>query len=122
MVIVPSQKTISSNSRAVFHPCSLPFADLIIHSCFNASQADGTINNVSSYLDLSPLYGSSEEENVKKVRRGNGVGNVWNDVWNDIRIGFMPPSVVALAILFCRNHNVSFSNLLISCFLEHRYF
>ncbi len=75
------------------------------------------MNNVSSYLDLSPLYGSSEED-VKKVRRGDGTGKLWNDVWSDIRIGFMPPSVVALAILFCRNHNVSFSNKLISCLLE----
>ena len=44
------------------------FADLVIHSIFNTDHTNPTINNVSSYLDLSPLYGSSDED-VDKVRR-----------------------------------------------------
>lgn len=83
------------------------FADLIIHSCFNTDHGDWTINNASSYLDLSPLYGSCEDD-VKKARRGDGTGRLWEDVWVDGRIGFMPPSVVALVVLFCRNHNVCY--------------
>ena len=44
------------------------FADLVIHSLFNTDREDALINNASSYLDLSPLYGSSEEQ-VDGVRR-----------------------------------------------------
>lgn len=45
------------------------FADLVIHSIFNTERSDTpTINNASSYLDLSPLYGSSEKD-VGGVRR-----------------------------------------------------
>ncbi len=44
------------------------FADLVIHSLFSTDREDPLINNASSYLDLSPLYGSSEEQ-VDTVRR-----------------------------------------------------
>lgn len=44
------------------------FADLVIHSVFNTDRNNPTINNASSYLDLSPLYGSSEAQ-VDGVRR-----------------------------------------------------
>ena len=45
------------------------FADLVIHSLFNTDREDALINNSSSYLDLSPLYGSSEAQ-VDSVRCG----------------------------------------------------
>ena len=44
------------------------FADLVIHSIFNTDPRDPKINKASSYLDLSPLYGSSDKE-VDGVRR-----------------------------------------------------
>lgn len=44
------------------------FADLVIHSIFNTNTRDWTINDASSYLDLSPLYGSSQAQ-VDSVRR-----------------------------------------------------
>ncbi|CCM06203.1 uncharacterized protein FIBRA_08446 [Fibroporia radiculosa] len=80
------------------------FADLVIHSIFSTDPADWTRNNVSSYLDLSPLYGSSQEQ-VDSVRRKDGTGRLWEDVFADGRLLFMPPSVGALLVLFCRNHN-----------------
>jgi len=43
------------------------FADLVIHSIFNTNTRDWTINDSSSYLDLSPLYGSSQAQ-VDSVR------------------------------------------------------
>ena len=55
------------------------FADLVIHSLFNTDREDALINNSSSYLDLSPLYGSSEAQ-VDSVRCGflfSGVGVVY---------------------------------------------
>lgn len=81
------------------------FADLVIHSVFNTSHAQWGVNDVSSYLDLSPLYGSSEADNAK-VRRVDGTGRLWEDVWADGRVLFMPPNVPALLVLFGRNHNV----------------
>lgn len=43
------------------------FADLVIHSIFNTDYSDPITNKASSYLDLSPLYGSSEKQ-VDSVR------------------------------------------------------
>lgn len=83
------------------------FADLIIHTIFNTSHANWTVNNASSYLDLGLLYGNSEDQ-VKACRRLDGSGMIWNDVFSDPRLLFMPPSVCALLLMFSRNHNVSF--------------
>lgn len=86
------------------------FADLVIHSIFNTKYPDFTINQASSYLDLSILYGCSDQE-VNSVRRRDGTGMLWNDVFADVRLLDMPPSVCALLVLFNRNHNVSISLL-----------
>ncbi|KAI9456431.1 heme peroxidase, partial [Boletus coccyginus] len=80
------------------------FADLIIHSIFNTNTSDWTINDASSYLDLSIVYGSSMEQ-VESMRRKDGTGRIWNDAFADSRLRFMPPSVCALAVLFSRHHN-----------------
>lgn len=108
------------------HPSGLnslffALADLIIHSVFDTDHFDESINRVSSYLDLSPLYGSGWTIGVGYgptakpgpcendiVRRLDGTGRLWEDVFSDARLLFMPPSVCALLVLFCRNHNVSF--------------
>ncbi|GJE92324.1 linoleate 10R-lipoxygenase domain-containing protein [Phanerochaete sordida] len=87
------------------------FADLVIHSIFNTDRKDSTINNASSYLDLSPLYGSSEAQ-VDSVRRMDGTGRLKEDVFADGRLLFMPPSACALLILLCRNHNYIADKLL----------
>jgi linoleate 10R-lipoxygenase len=83
------------------------FANLVIHSIFKTNHMDWTINDSSSYLDLSILYGSSEQQ-VDSVRRKDGYGKLWDDVFADNRLLFMPPSVGALLVIFNRNHNVSF--------------
>ncbi|GJN92760.1 hypothetical protein Rhopal_005798-T1 [Rhodotorula paludigena] len=79
------------------------FATIIIHSAFQTSRDDPTINETSSYLDLSPLYGKDQEEQ-------NGVrtfeqGRLHPDIIASSRLFFMPPSVVALLVIFSRNHN-----------------
>jgi len=104
--------TLLRRDQFIPHPGGLSslffaFADLIIHSIFETSHADWSINNASSYLDLGILYGSSEKQ-VNSVRRLDGSGKIWNDVFADPRFLFMPPSVCALLIIFSRNHNVSF--------------
>lgn len=93
------------------------FADLVIHSIFDTNQHDPTINNVSSYVDLSILYGSSTKD-VDSIRRKDGTGMLWNDVFADGRLLLMPPSVGALLVLFSRNHNVSYATGF--CFLLRR--
>jgi linoleate 10R-lipoxygenase len=103
--------TLLRRDRFVPHPGGLSslffaFANLIIHSIFNTDHQDSTINNASSYLDLSVLYGSSEQQ-VDAVRRKDGTGRLWEDVLADSRLLLMPPSVCALLIIFCRNHNAS---------------
>jgi linoleate 10R-lipoxygenase len=83
------------------------FADLVIHSIFNTNALDWTINDASSYLDLSPLYGSSQKD-VDQIRKKDGTGKLWDDVFADKRLLFMPPATCALLVLLNRNHNVSF--------------
>ncbi|KAF8908079.1 heme peroxidase [Gymnopilus junonius] len=87
------------------------FADLVIHSIFNTHHFDGTINDTSSYLDLSILYGNSEAQ-VKAVRRNDGTGKLLDDVFADPRLLLMPPSSCALLILLNRNHNYVAQRLL----------
>ncbi|KAG1781362.1 heme peroxidase [Suillus placidus] len=87
------------------------FADLIIHSIFDTNSHDWTINNASSYLDLSIVYGHNEEQ-VNSIRNKDGTGRIWEDVFADKRLLFMPPSVGALAVLFSRHHNYIASKIL----------
>ncbi|EJD08383.1 heme peroxidase [Fomitiporia mediterranea MF3/22] len=115
---IPGHTTLPPTNNRGFAPqpgglssLFFAFADLVIHSCFNTSHSDWGINNVSSYLDLSPLYGSSDAD-LQKVRRFDGTGRLWEDVFADARVLFMPPSVPALLVLFCRNHNFIASKLL----------
>lgn len=84
------------------------FAEIIIHNIFNTDfRVQGwTRNKASSYLDLSLLYGNSQDD-VKKVRRWDGTGRIWDDVFSDPRLLSMPPAVCALLVLLSRNHNVS---------------
>ncbi|KAF6760375.1 heme peroxidase [Ephemerocybe angulata] len=80
------------------------FADLVIHSIFDTDHHDWTINNASSYLDLSVLYGGDETK-INAVRRKDGTGRLWNDVFGDYRLLHMPPASCALLVLMNRNHN-----------------
>ncbi|KAI0060307.1 heme peroxidase [Artomyces pyxidatus] len=121
---VPSQKCLNPSSlpspELVFdtllkrdkfeeHPGGISslffaFADLVIHSIFNTDSHDWTQNNVSSYLDLSPLYGSSQDEQ-DALRPKDGTGKIYPDVFADSRLLFMPPAVCALLVILSRNHN-----------------
>ncbi|KAH9010472.1 heme peroxidase, partial [Lactarius pseudohatsudake] len=89
-------------------PASLPSADLVFDKLLKRGEfkehLGWTRNNASSYLDLSPLYGNSQEE-VNKVRRRDGTGRLWDDVFSDGRLIYMPPAVCALLVLLSRNHN-----------------
>ncbi|KAG9085890.1 hypothetical protein FRC07_013262, partial [Ceratobasidium sp. 392] len=91
------------------HPAGLSamffsFASIVIHSIFRTNHADVTINETSSYVDLAPLYGNSQEDQ-DSVRRWDGTGRLKEDVFTENRLLFMPPAVCTVLVLFCRNHN-----------------
>ncbi|KAG9042010.1 hypothetical protein FS837_011455 [Tulasnella sp. UAMH 9824] len=108
------------------HPAGLStfffaFANLVIHSLFWTTFEDPgeeeetdfsqPINKVSSYLDLSPLYGSSEKE-LDSIRLKDGTGRIHPDTFADPRVLRMPLSTPALLIMFSRNHNYIAEKLL----------
>jgi hypothetical protein len=100
------------------------FASLVTHSLFRTDSRDMTINNASSYLDLSPLYGDSmytlamwenrilrhltlEQADQDKVRdKASGRGLLYPDTFFEERLIFVPPAASALLVIFSRNHNV----------------
>lgn len=102
--------TLLKRDKFVEHPGGISslffaFADLVTHSIFKTNHSDWTINDSSSYLDLSILYGSTEDQ-LASVRRGDGSGKLYEDVFADKRLLMMPAATCALLVLLCRNHNV----------------
>lgn len=97
------------------HPSGLnrlffSFATMVIHECFQTSRKDSWINDTSSYVDLSTLYGNTEKEQVRVRTYKNGL--IYPDSIASERIMMMPPGVVAICLLFSRNHNSIASDLL----------
>lgn len=79
------------------------FANIIIHSLFKTDERQAFLNDTSSYLDLSPLYGDSDATQ-ESVRVLDGRGLLFEDTFADNRLLMMPPSTPALLIMFSRNH------------------
>lgn len=67
-----------------------------------------TINNTTSYLDLSPLYGTNLSEQNMVRNKAEGRGLLWNDAFAEDRLVLVPPAASALLVVFSRNHNVSY--------------
>lgn len=87
------------------HPSGLnrmffSFATVVIHECFQTSRSDPWINETSSYVDLSTIYGNTEKEQ-KRVRMCEN-GRIFPDSIASERIMMMPPGVVAVCLLFSR--------------------
>ena len=90
------------------HPSGLnrlffSFATVVIHECFQTSRTDPWINETSSYVDLSTLYGNTEKEQKRVRAYENGL--IYPDSVASERIMMMPPGVVAVLLMFSRNHN-----------------
>jgi len=92
------------------HPSGLnrlffSFATVVIHECFQTSHMPGKqhINETSSYVDLSTLYGNTEKEQKRVRTYENGL--IFPDSIASERIMMMPPGVVAVLLMFSRNHN-----------------
>jgi linoleate 8R-lipoxygenase / 9,12-octadecadienoate 8-hydroperoxide 8R-isomerase len=85
-------------------------ASIIIHDLFRTSHEDFRYSETSSYLDLAPLYGSNEAEQ-KVMREGCSDGRIKADSFSEKRLGFFPPGVSVLMIMFNRFHNYVVENL-----------
>ncbi|KIJ45873.1 hypothetical protein M422DRAFT_226935 [Sphaerobolus stellatus SS14] len=81
------------------------FAALVVHTLFRTDRSDWNINNTSSYLDLSPLYGYSQasQDQVRVKEKGRGL--LYPDAFSEDRLGLFPPAASALLVIFSRNHN-----------------
>ncbi|KAG5638347.1 hypothetical protein H0H81_000480 [Sphagnurus paluster] len=82
----------------------LPDPGLIFDTVFRTSHRDVNINETSSYVDLSPLYGHNQEAQ-NQVRVRDGYGLLKPDVFAEDRLLLLPPAVCAILVLFNRNHN-----------------
>ncbi|KAL9931992.1 hypothetical protein V8E36_009053 [Tilletia maclaganii] len=90
------------------HPSGLnrlffSFATLVIHELFQTSRENPWINETTSYVDLSTLYGNNAEQQASVRTHENG--RIWPDVIASDRIMMTPPPVIAILILFSRHHN-----------------
>lgn len=97
-----------SNSGYRKHPNNVSsilwyWATIIIHDLFWTDYRDMTKSKTSSYLDLSPLYGSNQEMQ-NSIRTFQG-GKLKPDSYADKRLMGMPPGVSVLLIMFNRFHN-----------------
>ncbi|KAF3763417.1 heme peroxidase [Cryphonectria parasitica EP155] len=79
------------------------WATIIIHDLFWTDPKDMTKTNTSSYLDLSPLYGSNQD--MQNTIRTFQDGKLKPDSYADKRLGGMPPGVSVLLVMFNRFHN-----------------
>lgn len=85
------------------------WATIITHDLFWTDYRDPTRNKTSSYLDLSPLYGSNQEmlDSIRTFKDGK----LKADSFADKRLLGQPPGVCTLIVMFNRFHNHAAENL-----------
>lgn len=83
------------------------YASLVTHQLFRTDPRDMSKNNTSSYLDLSVLYGTNQDQQDLVRDKAKGLGLLHPDAFAEDRLVLVPPAATALLVLFSRNHNVS---------------
>ncbi|KAI0415155.1 heme peroxidase [Xylaria grammica] len=78
-------------------------ASIIIHDIFRTSRTDMNISDVSSYLDLAPLYGSSLRDQLEI--RTMKEGKLKPDTFHEKRLLGQPAGVNVMLVLYNRMHN-----------------
>lgn len=106
--------SVMTRKHAELHPNRISsvlfyLASIIIHDCFRTDHRDYSNSMTSSYLDLSPLYGSNQTEQDAMRTKVNG--KIKPDSFSEARLLFFPPGVGALLIMFNRFHNYVVDNL-----------
>ncbi|KAL2021894.1 hypothetical protein VTK56DRAFT_6489 [Thermocarpiscus australiensis] len=86
------------------------WASIIIHDLFWTDYRDMNKSKTSSYLDLSPLYGSKQA--MQDTIRTFKDGKLKPDCFADKRILGMPPGIGVLLIMLNRVHNYVCDNLI----------
>ncbi|KDR73404.1 hypothetical protein GALMADRAFT_142500 [Galerina marginata CBS 339.88] len=81
------------------------FASIVTHSLFRTDTSNIYINNASSYLDLSPVYGDNQVAQDKVRDKEQGRGLLYPDTFSEERLLFLPPATSVLLVVFSRNHN-----------------
>ncbi|KAF8630607.1 hypothetical protein AX15_002834 [Amanita polypyramis BW_CC] len=81
------------------------FAQLVAYSLYNTDSYDWSTNATTSYLDLSLLYGIDEERQSQVRDKESGRGLLFPDTFTEDRLALAPPAVIALLVIFSRNHN-----------------
>lgn len=71
----------------------------------DSNREDWSINETSSYLDLSPLYGHNQATQDTVRDKASGRGLLYPDTFAEERLLFLPPAASALLVIFARNHN-----------------
>ena len=70
---------------------------------FNTNRKDSNKSDTSSYLDLAPLYGSSQKEQDAVRLKEDGL--LKPDTFHEARLLGQPPGVNVLLVLYSRFHN-----------------
>ena len=77
---------------------------------FRTNRSDWTINDTSSYLELSPLYGNNAED--QRHIRTFVDGKLKPDCYSEKRLLAFPPGVSVILVMFNRFHNYVAEQLL----------
>lgn len=70
---------------------------------FRTNRRDATISDTSSYLDLAPLYGSSQAD--QDAIRTFVNGEIKPDTFSEKRLLGFPPGVSVMLVMYSRFHN-----------------
>ncbi|KAF9477868.1 heme peroxidase [Pholiota conissans] len=102
--------TILKRNRQKQHPGGMSslifaYASIVTHSLFRTDLKNIAINNASSYLDLSPLYGDNQAAQDKIRDKAQGRGLLYPDTFSEDRLLFLPPAASVLLVMYSRNHN-----------------
>ncbi|KAI9741179.1 MAG: hypothetical protein M1834_002892 [Cirrosporium novae-zelandiae] len=100
--------SVLARDKYVPHPNKISsmlfyLASIIIHDLFRTDRENQTNSTTSSYLDLSPLYGSTWDD--QQVMRTFVDGKIKPDCFSEKRLIGFPPGVSVLLIMLNRFHN-----------------
>lgn len=99
------KSTSGLSSMLIYH------ATIIIHDIFRTNDSDKNISDSSSYLDLSPLYGYTEEM-TRKIRDDKyKLGLLKPDTFAEDRLVRQPPGVCIMLVMYNRYHNYAATQL-----------
>ncbi|KAK3389545.1 heme peroxidase-domain-containing protein [Podospora didyma] len=101
----PRESKSGLSSMLIYH------ATIIIHDIFRTNDKDKNISDSSSYLDLSPLYGFTEEMQRKVRDETFKLGLLKPDTFAEDRLLRQPPGVCIMLVMYNRYHNYAATQL-----------